>query len=241
MSSVIQPITYLMTSLRPNRMVRRSLTYGFLALGLLLIGPPIHRSAWLGSAQLHTLIETITTLLGLTTGTMALVRYYTRKSSTYLILGSGFLGVAILNSYHTAITSSFLAGRTPSALSALTTWSGAVPQVFLSLVLCASLVSWKIEKGRSTPIRIKESYIYCLVGLWTVATFLFFAFVPLPAGYFPDKVITHPSDLIQTVLFVIAVIGYLLKGVWKDDDFEHWFLISLIIGVNLHLFFLSYF
>jgi signal transduction histidine kinase/CheY-like chemotaxis protein len=241
MPPLIQPIRYPMTYLRPNRTVRRSFAYVLLAFGLLFIAPPIHRSTWLGSVQLHTLIEAITTLLGLTTGAMALVRYYTRKSSTYLILGSGFLGVAILNSYHTAITSSFLAGRTPSTLSALTTWSGAVPQVFLSLVLCASLVSWKVEKRRSAPFRIKESYMYCVVGLWTVATFLFFAFVPLPAGYFPDKVITHPSDLIQTVLFVIAVIGYLLKGVWKDDDFEHWFVISLIIGVNLHLFFLSYF
>jgi signal transduction histidine kinase/DNA-binding response OmpR family regulator len=230
-----------MPSLRQNRIVRRSFAYGLLTLGLLFIATPIHRSSWLGSVQLHTLIETAVTLLGLINGAMALVRYYTRKSSTFLILGSGFLGVAILNSYHTAITSSFLAGRTPSALSALTTWSGAVPQVFLSLVLCASLVSWKIEKGRSAPIRIKESYVYCLVGLWAVATFLFFAFVPLPAGYFPDKVITHPSDVIQAVLFVIAVIGYLLKGVWKDDDFEHWFVISLIIGAVLHVSFLSYF
>jgi signal transduction histidine kinase/DNA-binding response OmpR family regulator len=237
----IQPITYLMTSLRPNRIARRSFAYGLLAFGLLLIAPAIHRSTWVGSVQLHTLFETIVTLLGLTTGAMALVRYYTRKSSTYLILGSGFLGVAILNSYHTAITSSFLVGRTPSALSALTTWSGAVPQVFLSLVLCASLASWKIEKGRSAPIRIKESYIYCLVGLWTVATFLFFAFVPLPAGYFPDKVITHPADLPQASLYVIAVIGFLLKGEWKDDDFEHWLVISLIIAAFLHLLFLSYF
>jgi signal transduction histidine kinase/DNA-binding response OmpR family regulator len=230
-----------MTSLRPNRVVRRRFAYGILALSLILVAPLVHRSTWVGSVQLHTLFETIVTLLGLTTGAMALVRYYTRKSSTYLILGSGFLGVAILNSYHTAITSSFLAGRTPSVLSALTTWSGAVPQVFLSLVLCASLVSWKIEKGRSAPIRIKESYIYCLVGLWTVATFLFFAFVPLPAGYFPDKVITHPADLPQASLFVIAVIGFLLKGEWRNDDFEHWLVISLIIAAVLHLLFLSYF
>ena len=236
-----QPITYPMTSLRPNRIALRRLAYGLLAVGLFLIAPHIHRSTWLGSVQLHTLIETITTLLGLTTGAMALIRYYTDKSSTYLILGSGFLGVAMLNTYHTAITSSFLAGRTPSALSALTTWSGAFPQIFLSLVLCVSLATWKIEKMRSAPLRIKESYIYYLVGLWTAATFLFFAFVPLPAGYFPDRLLTHPSDVAQVVLLVVAVIGYLLKGAWKNDDFEHWLVISLITGAMLHLYFLSYF
>ena len=104
-----------MICLRPNRVVRRPLAYGILALGLLLVAPLIHRSTWLGSAQLHTLIETLRTLLTFITGAMALVRYYTKKSSTYLLLGSGFLGAAILNSYHTAFTSTFLAGRTPSA------------------------------------------------------------------------------------------------------------------------------
>ncbi len=230
-----------MISLCPNRNVRRGFAYGCLALGLLLIGPPIRRSDWFGSGQLHTLIETATTLLGLTTGAMALVRYYTKKSSAYLLLGSGFLGEAILNSYHTAITSSFLAGRTPSALSALTTWSGAVPQVFLSLILCLSLAAWKIEKRRAEAIRIKEGYVYCLMGSWTVATFLFFAFVPLPQAYFPDRFFTHPPGVAQAVMFLIAVIGYLLKGAWKDDDFEHWLVVSLIVGTAAHLEFLSAF
>jgi signal transduction histidine kinase/DNA-binding response OmpR family regulator len=230
-----------MISHRSNRIVRRSLTYGFLIGILLLVGPSIRRSDWFGSSQLHTLIETITTLLGLTTGAIALVRYYTKKSSTYLLLGSGFLGAAILNCYHTAITSSFLADRTPSALSALTAWSGAVPQVFLSLTLCLSLVAWKIEKRRSEAIRINEGYVYCLMGLWTVATFLFFAFVPLSQAYFPDRFFTHPSGVVQAALFAIAVIGYLLKGAWKDDDFEYWLVLSLIVVAAAHLAFLSTF
>src|SRR5712692_5191456 len=79
-----------MISLCPNRNVRRGFAYGCLALGLLLIGPPIRRSDWFGSGQLHTLIETATTLLGLTTGAMALVRYYTKKSSAYLLLAVVF-------------------------------------------------------------------------------------------------------------------------------------------------------
>src|ERR1700674_4507979 len=98
-----------MISLRRNRIIGRSGASVFLVLGLLLIAPRIHRSTWLGSAQLHTLIEAISTLLTLTTGAMALVRYYSKKSSAYLLLGSGFLGTAILNGYHGAVTSTFLA------------------------------------------------------------------------------------------------------------------------------------
>jgi signal transduction histidine kinase/DNA-binding response OmpR family regulator len=241
MPPFLQPIIYPMTSLRPNRVVRRRLAYGILTLGLLLSVPLIHRSAWLGSAQLHTLIETTRILLALTTGAMALVRYYTKKSSTYLLLGSGFLGAAVLNCYHTAITSTFFAGRTPSALSALTYWSGAVPEIYLSLTLCASLVAWKRETRRASGARIKEVYIYCLMGIWTVATFLFFAFVPLPGGYYPDRLITHPTDLAQSVMFAIAFIGYFLKGAWKEDDFEYWLVLSLIAATAAHMLFLSSF
>jgi signal transduction histidine kinase len=195
----------------------------------------------MGSPQLHTLFETVCVFLTLTTGVMALVRYYTKKSNTYLLLGSGFLGTTALNSYHVVITSTFLAGHTPSALSSLTIWSGAVPQLFLSLILFVSVLVWKIEATRHAPVEIKEGYVYCFVGLCTVATFLFFAFVNVPQAYYPDRLISHPSDMIQIVFFGAALLGYLLRGAWKDDDFEHWLVVSLVVGVEEHALFLSFY
>ena len=69
---------------RPNQVEGRSLAYALLCAALLLTSLPIHRSTWHGSRELHTLLETIATVLALITGAMALVRYYTRKSGTYL-------------------------------------------------------------------------------------------------------------------------------------------------------------
>src|ERR1700732_612252 len=82
------------------------------------------KMTWKSNGEMHTLLETIATVLLLMCGAMSLVRYYTKKSRSFLLLGSGFLGTALLNAYHAAITSSFLAGRTPSAASALSLWSG---------------------------------------------------------------------------------------------------------------------
>lgn len=200
---------------RRIRVLRRSLAYILLALGPLLVTPYIHRSTWMGSPQLHTLFETVCVFLTLTTGVMALVRYYTKKSNTYLLLGSGFLGTTALNSYHVVFTSTFLAGHTPSALGSLTIWSGAVPQLFLSLILFVSVLVWKIETTRHAPVEIKEGYVYCFMGLCTVATSLFFAFVNVPQGYYPDRMISHPSDMLQSVFFGAALLGYLLRGAWK--------------------------
>src|ERR1700680_1319199 len=104
-----------MRFLQPDRILRRRLAYASLAVVLLLSGLPVRHISWRGSAELHTVLETIATVLALVTGAMALVRYYTRKSGTYLLLGSGFLGVGLLDGYHAVVTSSFLAGRTRSA------------------------------------------------------------------------------------------------------------------------------
>ena len=35
-------------------------------------------------------------------GALALVRYYTKKSSAYLYIGSGFIGAGLLDAYHAA-------------------------------------------------------------------------------------------------------------------------------------------
>jgi hypothetical protein len=176
---------------RSNRVERRSLVYALLCAVLLLASLPLRHFSWHGRAELHTLLETIATVLALVTGTMALVRYYTRKSSTFLVLGSGFLGTALLDFFHAVLTSSFLAGRTHSTLLALIPWSGATSHTFLSLLMCASLLTWKTETEQPTGIRKWESVVYSLVGTWTLVSFLFFALVRLPPEAFHPNLIVH--------------------------------------------------
>ena len=195
---------------------------------VLLLGVvPVHLILWQGNAELHTLFETIATLLALITGGMALVRYYTKKSSTFLLLGCGFLGAALLDGYHAAITSSFLAGRTPSALSALTPWSGLLSRVFLALVMCASLLAWKREMRRPEA-RVSEGLLYSLVGSWALISLFFFALVPLPPAYYPNLIVHRPAELAPALFFGLAAAGYWRKGWWKTDAFEHWLMLSLL-------------
>jgi signal transduction histidine kinase/CheY-like chemotaxis protein len=185
---------------------------------------------WKSNGEMHTLLESITTLLALISGLMSLVRYYTKKSSTFLLLGSGFLGTAVLNGYHAAITSSFLAGRTPSALMALTLWSGVTSRLFLALLMCASLWASKRELRHPTTSRRQEYIVYFLVGMFTLASFSFFGIVRLPPQYFPNSVIHRPLEAAPAIFFILSAIGYWRKGAWKTGDVEHWLLLSLIFG-----------
>ena len=183
------------------------------------------------------MLETISFVLAASAGAMALVRFYTKKSGTFLLLGNGFLGAALLDGYHAVVTSSFLAGRT---LSAISPWSGTTAQLFLSLLMCASLLAWKRET-MGTPARIKEGYVYFLVGAWVTVSFLATAFVRFPVAYYPNSIVPHPSNLVQSLFFGLAAIGYLWKGSWKTEAFEHWLVTALIVAMVSHLLFLSSF
>ncbi|MGD0415144.1 MAG: GGDEF domain-containing protein [Terriglobales bacterium] len=218
-----------MEGLPPKRARRRGLTYVLLTLVVLLGTIPAHRSAWQGTAELHTLFETIATLVGFVTGAMALVRYYTKKSGMFLLLGTGFLGGALLDGYHAMVTSSFFAGHIPSAFSSLTPWSGIMSRVFMSLLMGASVVAWKREMLRSTDCRINETLVYLGVGTWVVVTFLFFALVPVPPPFHPNHMVHRPADFVPALFFLLAAVGYLRKGSWRTDGFEYWLVFSLIL------------
>jgi diguanylate cyclase (GGDEF)-like protein len=228
-----------MEGLPPKRARRGGLIYILFAVALLLCCVPAHRSAWRGSADLHTLFETIASLLGLVTGTMALVRYYAKKSGMFLLLGTGFLGGALLDAYHAIVTSSLLGGQTPAVLSSLTPWSGIMSRVFMSLLLCASFVAWKLEMRKPLQGRINERVVYLLVGIWFVATFLFFASVHVAPPFHSNQIVRRPVDFVPAFFFVLAAVGYLRKGCWKTDDFEHCLLFSLILYGVSHLGYMS--
>lgn len=220
---------------QPERALGRSIGYVLLIATLLAGVFVFQKMTWKSNREMHTLLESIATLLALISGAMSLVRYYTKKTSTFLLLGTGFLGTALLNGYHAAITSSFLVGRTPSATTALSLWSGITPRLFLSLLMCASLLGWKRELRHSTPGRREEFFVYVLVGTFTVVSFFFFGVVRLPLQYYPNSAVHHPSLAVPGIFFAVAAVGYWRKGNWKSDDVEHWLMVSLIVGAVSYL------
>jgi signal transduction histidine kinase len=191
-----------------------------------LLGYALHHLKWQGSAELHTLFETISSGLALTTGGIALARYYTKKSISFLALGAGFIGTALLDGCHATITSSFLAGKIPTALAPLASWSGSASAFFLSLLVCACL--WAdVDRRQRDVSRVREILVYIAVGAWTLASFWILANINLPAAFSNFKV--HGiSERVLCVFFTVALIGYLKKGAWKKEVFQHWLVLSLI-------------
>jgi diguanylate cyclase (GGDEF)-like protein len=211
----------------------RVLSYGLLAL-LLVAGYLVLRgSSWTGSGHLHTVMETAATLLAFVVGAMALVHYYSRKSSTFLVIGTGFLGTGLLDGYHTLVTSEWLNLRLPSGSSSLIPWSWMASRFFLAFALLLSGWVWRRKAKLGEAGRLHERTVYLTTVAAALLSFLFFAFVPLPSAHYhaSSGPFHRPQEFIPALLFLLALIGYLKKGKWKTNSFEHWLVLSLIVSL----------
>ncbi len=191
-------------------------------------------SPWTGAPTLHAMVEMAATTLAAVVGALALVRFYSRKSSTFLFIGVGFLGTALLDGYHLLATSPFLGARYPTELLDLEAWSWIASRVFLSLFLFVSWLSWRQEERRGADAPDERS-VFATAGMLAALIFCFFAVIPVVRAHYPELIISRPGELVPALFFGLALAGYLTKGQWRRNSFEHWLVISLILSTLLHL------
>lgn len=214
----------------------------YVSVGLILLTSCIllRGIPWQGGPNLHTIMESLATLLAIMCGAMALIRYYTRKNSIFLIVGVGFLGTGVLDGYHAIVTSLFFKPMMPSDLPTLIPWSWIASRQFLSIMMVLSWLAWRRERQLGAAGRFSDNSIYLFTVVFTVVAFLFFALAPLPQAYYPDIIFHRPEELIPALCFLVALVGYLKKGDWRTDVFEHWLVLSLIVGFVGQVGFMSF-
>ena len=219
----------------------RGRTASYILLGVLLVVGffLLREVAWEGSRQLHTLMELLATFLAFMVGVLALVRFYTKKNNTFLFIGAAFIGTALLDGYHTIVTSTFFDTFFPSPSPSLIPWSWNASRTYLSIVMFLSWAAWRREVVLGEKGRFSEYTVYSVMGLLTIASFFFFAFVPLPRAYYPELLFGRPEEFVSATFFLMALIGYLRKGAWKTDALEHWVVLSLIVGFMGQAMFMS--
>ncbi len=201
---------------------------------------------WDTDSTTHTISEATATLLAFIIGGLALVRYYSRKQIIFLFIGCGFLGAGLLDLNHALSTSDgYVAARMsldaalrPGDLDA---WTWIAERVFLSFFLFVSLLAWRQEvreKGRSEPL--PEVWVYGNALFLTLLCLLFFEWVPLGTLTFPFRAISRPAEFLPALFFLLAFLGFVAKGSWRRDSFEHWMLVSLLISTLAHGVFMAF-
>ena len=219
---------------------KKVIAYWTVGLGLCLAYANLRGVAWKSSSEVHTLLEVIATFLALTVGTFALVRFYSAKSNIFLFLGAGFLGTAFLDGYHAVVTSTFFAPFLPSDLPALIPWSWVASRFYLSVLLCLALGAETRQARLGDKGRFTEHTVYGFCAVTTLASFLFFAFVPLPRAYYPEFIFHRPEEFVPAVFLLMALVGFLRQGEWRESSFKHWLVISLVVGLAGQAAFMSF-
>ena len=210
----------------PGTVRRRVAAYGAVALGGLALAPWIDRFGWVGNVHLHTLHETVAVMLALGVAVLSLVRFYSRRSDTFLLLGTAFAGTAFLDAYHALATSTFFAERVQaSELSSTSPWSWLASRLFLAVLL------WIIVRGEGPQSALHARAVYLGVGVLTLACFALFTFMPLPSAYFPGFAFHRPAELLPAVFFALALAAHLRRGGWRKSGFEHWMALALLLGL----------
>ncbi len=229
-----------MSDKREIKTRKRIITYLALFIVLFLGYFLIRGSNWQGSNHLHTIMETMATLFALSVGIVSIVLFYNRKNNMFLFLGVGFLSTAFLDCYHTIVTSELFVRVMPSTPYYLIPWSWNASRLFLSVLMCVSWWTSRRELLLGAGGKISARFIYIFVGTMTFISLLIFTLVPLPRAYYPELMFGRPEEFISAIFFFVALIGYLFKGTWKYDTFEHWIILSLIVGFMCQAMFMSF-
>ncbi|HET9947294.1 MAG TPA: PAS domain S-box protein [Longimicrobiales bacterium] len=230
----------------PDRGREHAIFYTVLFL-LLAGGSALLRSnpLWQTGPAWHTLVEAIATVLAFIVGGLSLVRFYSRKQLTFLFIGCGFLGAGLLDLNHALATSEpILDARRaldPSLRPGdLDAWTWTAERVFLSLFLFVSFL-WRQPSQEREESALPEGWVYLNAVLMTVVSLMFFEWVaPFRTLTFPLHFIIRPGELVPAAFFLAAFAGFLWKGSWRTDAFEHWLLVSLLISVLAHAGFMAF-
>jgi len=132
---------------------------------VLILGNLIFRNIhWQSTARTHTFFEAAATFLALFVGVLALVRYYSKKSFVFLLIGTSFLGAAILDAYHAYVTSTTFAVSVPTTPPSLIPWSWMASRVFLAILLGVIGLAWRSPDMFKDIGKTKQALVFILVG-----------------------------------------------------------------------------
>jgi hypothetical protein len=197
-------------------------------------------SQWIAPSSLtHSLVQSIATLIALFAGSAALYRYYTTQSgfTKLLFMGIGFMGTTVIDAYHAVVTASWFSHAFPNIPHTVAEWSWLSTRAFLSILFLLSLPS--MFRKNEAEAGAREKIIYTMVGILTVLILVVFISLPIPYPVYPEDFIARPLEMIPGLFFLIALFGYLYKGLWKTEALDFWIVLFLIMSVCTQFFFIG--
>lgn len=223
-----------------DRTVPRASLQFFVVLLMFVGAVGLSRSDWTSGPILYGTLEATSSLLAFVAGALALVRFYSKKQVTFLFIGTGFIGTGFLDLFPAVLAIGGLGDWTAEELEALATWSFTASGTFLALFLLSSWVSWRRSFGRPNRPPAREATVYLSALLLAVVFFAVFDLFPLRGALQPVQLVRRPIEIFPGLVFLATALGYLHKGNWRVNAFEHWLIVGLLISVMAHCAFMPF-
>src|SRR5690606_29850671 len=157
------------------------------------------------------------------------------RERLYLVIGVAFLGAAVLDGYHTVV--SFVAPSEDTAgVAGFVPWSWLASRTFLAAFLLGLSLLPRPQLARRAAPPVRESALYTVAILTVIAAIIGLTVLRLPEAYSADAVLGRRYELLPTGLLAVALVLTLRIRGWKRNVFEHWLVLSLIVGLAAGLF-----
>ena len=219
---------------RGDRTASRAISYWFVFLLLFVLSAGSLDRDWASGEEVHLALETTATVLAFVVGFLALVRFYSKRKKTFLFIGTGFLGTGFLDLFHASTSLVGRGGLSSLELQNRSAWSFTASAGFLSVFLFVSWLAWKWEDQRKDGEEIRDSQVFLTAAVLTVLIFLAFFRLPPTQAIYPGAFLSRPGELFPALFFFLALTGYLTKGGWRTNGFEHWLVMALLISAMAH-------
>lgn len=226
--------------MKPKRLKEEHIDMQFLALlisviAFLVFALFIGDIIWIKDFQYF--IAFFSGIVAIFIGTLALLRYYTKKSNVnFLFLGGGFLGVGLIEILQTMLEVGDFQNLFTFTENGNYPLSSALGKAFLASLF---LISWFVirkKKGRGRKKELKLMGIVCLTFVLFVATFI----ILLLRGVEVDSFIVVLIGLFSLLLYILSLLGYLFKKGWLYDDFNYWIIFTLAFLILSQIFYLPF-
>ncbi|MCA9363766.1 PAS domain S-box protein [Candidatus Kaiserbacteria bacterium] len=192
---------------------------------------------WLGTKEIHGMVELAAAFTALSVGIMALIRYYAQASVPLLLIGCGFLAVFFLDLANALIVNPSFNTFFTRGTNALLPWSWFASRIVLGALLLVAMVY--LVKHR-TVTRVRPIVWYFVTIVLTVFVLSYYTLLPIPRAYYPDFFIFRPWELLPGVLFVGAFVLLMRSDAWKADRFYQWLSVALLVNVGVQFFLMPF-
>ncbi|MBE2237424.1 MAG: PAS domain-containing protein [Caldilineaceae bacterium] len=213
----------------------------FLFFLLAILSPTLFQMSWRISPSFHTLLDALAALLASIVALFALIYHrHSRRDAQFLFVAIGFVGVALLDTLHMALTSATLAPHLPSPLSAVAPWSWLITRLVLAGFFLLNAATLSKERARNDIGRVRMPQLLLLVGMLAFISLFIILFIPLPQAIFFAWPVPRPQEFLVAIPLALAFVLYYAKRHQVQDPLFQWVLASIVVNLAIQLFWMPW-